>query len=112
VSERVQESERAGGWRYSEVDGQGHYQHWGDHFAGEPAWGDRDDNWRDDGRRDGAWRDDVHGQRYQAAPRYRCPPPVPASSCGAGPGAPVRHSDAPVAGRDAAGYLTWPGKTE
>ncbi|HLY78667.1 MAG TPA: hypothetical protein VKQ70_04795, partial [Caulobacteraceae bacterium] len=38
VQENVQERERAGGWRYSEVDGQGHYQHWGDHFAGEPGW--------------------------------------------------------------------------
>jgi hypothetical protein len=102
ASERVQASERAGGWRYSEVDGRGQYQHWGDHFAGEPAWSDRDDGRWEDGRGDG----------YRPAPRYRCPPPVPASSCGAGPDAPVRHSDAAVAGRDQAGYLTWPGKTE
>lgn len=100
--EQVQERERAGGWRYSEVDGQGRYQHWGDRVAGEPAWSDRDDSRWQDGR----------GAGYRAAPRYRCPPPVPASSCSAGPDAPVRHSDAAVAGRDAAGYLTWPGKTE
>jgi hypothetical protein len=114
TDERAEESERAGGWRYSEVDGQGHYQHWGDHFAGEPAWNDRDDRTWDD--RDAGWRDDGRrddgDERYRAAPRYRCPPPVPASSCAAGPDAPVRHSDAAVAGRDSAGYLTWPGKTE
>ena len=104
--ERGEASERAGGWRYSEVDGQGHYQHWGDHFAGEPVWSDRlgEDG---DGR-----RDDGQVERHWAAPRYRCPPPVPASACSAGPDAPVRHSDVAVAGRDAAGYLTWPGKTE
>jgi hypothetical protein len=98
--ERDEQSERAGGWRYSESDGRGHYEHWGDHFAGEPGW-DGDDH----GRRD-------DGQPRWAPPRYRCPPPVPASSCAAGPDAPVRHSDVDVAGRDAAGYLTWPGKTE
>jgi len=100
--EREQESERAGGWRYSEVGGRGHYQHWGDRFDGEPGWDGRDDGRRDDGQR----------ERHWAAPLYRCPPPVPASSCAAGPDAPVRHSDVDVAGRDAAGYLTWPGKTE
>jgi hypothetical protein len=119
--EREQQSQRAGGWRYSEVDGQGHYQHWGDHFAGEPAWNNRtwdnraengggsDDRRWDD--RDGRRRDDGD-ERYGPAPRYRCPPPVPASACGAGPEAPVRHSVVAAAGRDAAGYLTWPGKTE
>ena len=100
--ERDEQSERAGGRRYSEVDGRGQYEHWGDHFAGEPGWRDRDDGRQDDGR----------SERHWAAPRYRCPPPVPASSCTAGPDAPVRHSDVAVAGRDAAGYLTWPGKTE
>ncbi|MEJ0065630.1 MAG: hypothetical protein WDM85_09410 [Caulobacteraceae bacterium] len=100
--EREQESERAGGWRYSEIDGQGRYQHWGDRFAGDPAWDDRDEGPYDDDR----------GERYRAPPRYRCPPPVPASACSAGPDAPVRHSDVAAAGRDAAGYLTWPGKTE
>jgi hypothetical protein len=85
--ERVQERERAGGWRYSEVDGQGHYQHWGDHFAGEPQWRDRVEN-----DRDIASRDDGFGERRFDAP--------------------VRHSGPPAAGRDAAGYLTWPGKTE
>jgi hypothetical protein len=98
--DRDEQSERAGGWRYSESDGRGHYEHWGDHFAGEPGWDGRDDSRHDD------------GARHWAPPRYRCPPPVPASSCAAGPDAPVRHSDVAVAGRDAAGYLTWPGKTE
>jgi hypothetical protein len=100
--ERDAQSERAGGWRYAEIDGHGNYEHWGDHFDGEPGWRDRDDGRQDDGR----------GERHSAGPRYRCPPPVPASSCAAGAAAPVRHSDVAVAGRDAAGYLTWPGKTE
>ena len=100
--EREQDSERAGGWSYSETDGRGQYHHWGDHIAGEPRFADRDDGRQDDGR----------GERHWAQPHYRCPPPVPASSCGAGPNAPVRHADVAVAGRDAAGFLTWPGKTE
>jgi hypothetical protein len=126
-AERDEQAERAGGWSYSEQDGQGHYRQWGDHFAGEPGdgradgrhderrYGDgrHDDGRFDDGRHDGDRRDDSHGERRWAeAPRYRCPPPVPASSCSAGPNAPVRHSDVAVAGRDSAGYLTWPGKTE
>jgi hypothetical protein len=101
--ERDEQTERAGGWSYSEQDGQGHYRQWGDHFAGEP---DGDGRY-DDGRRDGGGE-----RRWAEAPRYRCPPPVPASSCSAGPNAPVRHADVAVAGRDPAGYLTWPGKTE
>jgi hypothetical protein len=105
---RNERDERAGGWSYSEQDGRGHYQHWGDHFAGEPDWDGNGNVLPDDGR-----RGDGHGERpWAQAPRYRCPPPVPASSCSAGPDAPVRHSDVAVAGRDAAGYLTWPGKTE
>ncbi len=121
--ERDQQTERAGGWSYSEQDGQGHYRQWGDHFAGEPDGDGRaalrhDDRRDDDGRyadvrHDDGRHDDGQGERRWAeAPRYRCPPPVPASSCSAGPDAPVRHSDVAVAGRDAAGYLTWPGKTE
>jgi hypothetical protein len=76
-----QSSERSGGWGYSEQDGRGRYWQWGDQFGGRP------DHW------DGP----------------RCPPPVPANACTAGqaPAAPVYW----VAGRDAAGYLTWPGKT-
>ena len=97
-----QDSERAGGWSYSETDGHGEYRHWGDHFAGEPDFA---------GRADGRHGDD-RGERHWAQRRYRCPPPVPASSCSAGPDAPVRHADVAVAGRDAAGFLTWPGKTE
>jgi hypothetical protein len=97
--ERDEQAERAGGWSYSEQDGRGQYQHWGDHFAGEPGWDGHGDVRHDE-------------RRWAPAPRYRCPPPVPAGSCSAGPDAPVRHSDVAVAGRDAAGYLTWPGKTE
>jgi hypothetical protein len=76
-----QESERAGGWSYSEENGRGRYAQWGDQF------GDRPYGW-------------------EGPPR--CPPPVPASACTAG------QAPQPVyrgTGRDAAGYLTWPGKT-
>ena len=75
------ESERAGGWSYSEEDGRGHYAQWGDQFGGQP-------------------------RRWGGPPR--CPPPVPASACTAGRAPPPVYR---VAGRDAAGYLTWPGKT-
>jgi hypothetical protein len=99
------ESERAGGWRYSEHDGQGRYQAWGD-----------------------------------ARPRRPCPPSVPAASCAAGAAyAGGGYASAGYAargfassayasgegewrdgsygrvyqysGRDAGGYLVWPGKT-
>lgn len=111
--ERDEQAERAGGWSYSEQDGRGHYQHWGDHFAGEPDWDGHGEVRHDSRRYDDGRRDEGQGERHWAeAPRYRCPPPVPAASCSAGPNAPVRHSDVAVAGRDAAGYLTWPGKTE
>lgn len=108
-----QQSERAGGWSYSEQDGHGQYHQWGDRFAGEPD--GRADGRYVEGRRDDgdSWYGDGDGQRRWApAPHYRCPPPVPTNSCSAGPNAPVRHSNVAVAGRDAAGYLTWPGKTE
>jgi hypothetical protein len=115
-AERDEQAERAGGWSYSEQDGQGHYRQWGDHFAGDRdgrADSRHDDGGYDDGRYAEDRHDDGRGERHWAeAPRYRCPPPVPANSCSAGPDAPVRHSDVAVAGRDAAGYLTWPGKTE
>jgi hypothetical protein len=90
------ETERAGGWRYSEHDGHGHYQAWGD------------------------------------APRHRrCPPQVPENRCS---GAAGYASDGyassaygsgerewrdgsygrvyEYSGRDASGYLVWPGKTQ
>jgi hypothetical protein len=80
-SESVRQSERAGGWSYGEENGQGHYSQWGDQFGGQP-------------------------RRWAGPPR--CPPPVPASACTAGL---APSPDYRVAGRDAAGYLTWPGKT-
>jgi hypothetical protein len=116
--ESEQQSERAGGWSYSEQDGHGQYRQWGDRFAGEPDRDGRADGRYVEGRRDDghgdSWYGNGDGQRRwaQAQPRYRCPPPVPTNSCSAGPNAPVRHADVAVAGRDAAGYLTWPGKTE
>jgi hypothetical protein len=90
-----QESEHSSGWRYSEQDGQRRYQAWGD------------------------------------APRRRpCPPPVPAASCaaaaayaqggyasGAYASGEAEWRDGsygevyPYSGRDAGGYLVWPGKT-
>ena len=97
------ESERSGGWRYSEQNGQGRYQAWGD-----------------------------------ARRRRPCPPSVPVASCGAAH-APSGYAQGgyaqseyasgayasgegewrdgsygrvyPYSGRDAAGYLVWPGKT-
>lgn len=99
--ERELESQRAGGWSYSEVDGRGHYQRWGDRFDGEPG---------GEGRFDGD-RDHDRDHHWAEGPQ-RCPPPVPASACAAGRDPAPRHADVAVAGRDAAGYLTWPGKTE
>jgi hypothetical protein len=84
------QSERAGGWSYSEENGRGHYSQWGDQFGRPGGWSDQD--YRSDG-----W----DGSR-------RCPPPVAASACTAGQDPPPVYR---VAGRDAAGYLTWPGKT-
>ncbi len=107
--EREDSSERAGGWSYSEVDGHARYHHWGDRFGDEPdAQGDgrrSEDHWGQD-----HWdQDHWGGDRWTDRPR-RCPPPVPASACAAGQS--PHHADVAVAGRDAAGYLTWPGKTE
>jgi hypothetical protein len=99
--EREQRSERAGGWSYREVDGRGRYQHWGDRFDGEPG-ADRHYDEDGDHDRDHRWAEGPH----------RCPPPVPASACTAGQDPAPRQADVAVAGRDAAGYLTWPGKTE
>jgi hypothetical protein len=78
------ESEQSSGWRYSDVDGQRHYQQWGDGAraggcphtnacggGGEAAYAEGD----------ARWQDGSYGQVY----RY--------------------------SGRDAYGYLVWPGKT-
>jgi hypothetical protein len=93
------ESERAGGWRYSEQDGRAQYQAWGD------------------------------------APRRRpCPPQVPEDRCSGAAGyAQSGYSSGyssgyasdergwqdggygrvvEYSGRDASGYLVWPGKTQ
>ena len=88
----IQRSESAGGWSYREQDGQGHYHQWGDHFPGEPGHG-----WAGHG--------DDHGQRWaEGPPRGPCP-----HAC---PGGPHGHAEVyETAGRDAAGFLTWPGKT-
>ncbi len=89
------ETEHAGGWRYSEQDGRGRYEAWGD-----------------------------------ARRRHPCPPSVPEASCaGAAAYASGAHASGAYAsgeaewrdgsygrvyeysGRDASGYLVWPGKT-
>lgn len=84
------ESERSGGWRYSEQDGHGRYQAWGD-----------------------------------GARRRPCPPSVPAESCAANAAYASGYYESgegewrdgsygrvyPYSGRDAGGYLVWPGKT-
>jgi hypothetical protein len=101
ADERDQERQRVGGWSYREVDGRGRYQHWGDRFDGEPGGDGRHDE-DGDHDRDHRWAEGPH----------RCPPPVPASACTAGQSPAPHHADVAVAGRDAAGYLTWPGKTE
>ena len=81
--ESEQQSERAGGWSYSEQDGHGQYRQWGDRFAGEPDRDGRADGRYVEGRRDDghgdSWYGNGDGQRRwaQAQPRYRCPPPVP-----------------------------------
>jgi hypothetical protein len=97
-STQVYRDERSSGWSYSETDGQGHYMRWGD----------------DNGRR---WSQQG---AYPPGPAVRCPPPVPPASCTAGqvqPSDPPPPAPAPapvyhVAGRDAYGFLTWPGKTQ
>jgi hypothetical protein len=83
------ESEHSSGWSYSEQDGQGRYQHWDD----------------GDGRR--------------PPPRPPCPradhgcsadPPAYADGAAQWQDGSYGHVY-PVAGRDAQGYLVWPGKT-
>jgi hypothetical protein len=84
-----QESVREGGWRYSEQNGRAHYQAWGD------------------------------------APRHRpCPPSVPENRCAGAAGyAAGAYASGErqwrdgsygqvyeYSGRDASGYLVWPGK--
>jgi len=82
------ETERAGGWRYAEQDGQRHYESWGDvpHH------------------------------------HHRCPPPVGEGGCSGAAGGAYASGEAewrdgsygrvyPYSGRDAYGYLVWPGKT-
>jgi hypothetical protein len=87
------ESRSDSGWTYSQQDRQGAYHGWS---QTAPPVRDYHDGYRDEGYRDGAdasgpptgyadgsaqWRDGSYGQVY------------------------------PVAGRDANGYLVWPGKT-
>jgi hypothetical protein len=80
------ETERAGGWSYSEQDGRGHYESWGDarpHRHGCPpqvveAGGCAAAAYAE---HDSEWRDGSYGHVYQ------------------------------YSGRDAYGYLVWPGKT-
>jgi hypothetical protein len=105
---QVERSEREGGWSYSEQGGRGHYEHWGD-FDGR------------DGHMDRRWaegRDDDGGRWDDGAERARHCPPAPEHGCGM---VAEHHADHEwrgggdggyrVAGRDAHGFLTWPGKT-
>ncbi|HEY1753570.1 MAG TPA: hypothetical protein VGG29_20100 [Caulobacteraceae bacterium] len=89
VSERT-ESEHSSGWRYSDVDGQRHFEQWGDgdgrHDGARDGVCPRDHACGRAGRAtyaagDGQWRDGSYGE----VTRY--------------------------SGRDAYGYLVWPGKT-
>lgn len=77
------ERERAGGWRYEEQNGRGHYEAWGDARRDRrcPRGGcERGEGYASSGYESGEWRDGSYGgvQAY--------------------------------AGRDAHGYLVWPGK--
>jgi hypothetical protein len=80
-------SEREGGWSYSDVNGHRSFHRWGDRFAGEPGMGG--------------------GPGMGPPPGRPCPPAVPV--CGGGGPPPEEVYE--EAGRDAAGFLTWPGKT-
>ncbi|HVN01589.1 MAG TPA: hypothetical protein VMT68_15385 [Caulobacteraceae bacterium] len=97
---RVYRSERSGGWSYTEENGRGHYERWGDGDGGR---------WMDHGWGDGRRDRDGWGER-----RWVCPP-VRESACGARldgqDDPPPRFDGYAVAGRDAQGFLTWPGKT-
>ncbi|HEY2707501.1 MAG TPA: hypothetical protein VGI95_05550 [Caulobacteraceae bacterium] len=104
----IERGERDSGWSYSEENGRGHFEHWGDgdgrghermdRYGGGYAagYGDRHDN----------------DERYEGHHRLP-PPPCPPSTVQAC-GAVLNHTAAqPIytsAGRDAAGYLVWPGK--
>ena len=86
IQEERMSREREGGWSYSEIDGHRHFHRWGDRFAGEPGMGD-------------------HFVGHLGGGGRPCP-----SACG-GPGGPPPQAIYEAAGRDAAGFLTWPGKT-
>jgi len=90
-SSSYQESERAGGWSYSEDNGRGRYRQWGD----APAWHGPCPPSPDHGCTAGQNYSRNYGQGYAGQAGYRGGPP-PA----------YRNT-----GRDAYGYLTWPGKT-
>jgi hypothetical protein len=87
------ETEHSSGWSYSEADGHGHYQHWDD-------------------------RDGGHDGARPTPPRPPCPPradhgcggPAPYAN-GAGQWSDGSYGAVyEVTGRDAHGFLVWPGK--
>jgi len=103
VREESMSREREGGWSYSEVDGHARFHRWGDRFAGEPGMGEG--HWG--GGHGGHWDGGHWGDHSWGGPHGRpCPPAAPV--CGGGPPPQEAYE---AAGRDAAGFLTWPGKT-
>jgi hypothetical protein len=94
-------SERSGGWSYSERDGQGHVEHWGDADRGDHLMADRERAERERAEHD--------------VRRGPCPP-SPEHGCAYASGG-AQWQDGSygavyeVSGRDAHGYLVWPGKT-
>jgi hypothetical protein len=75
------ESERESGWSYSNVDGHVHTEHWGDHDRGHGGPCPPSPRGCSAGAQGGGWRDGSYGAVYRTT------------------------------GRDASGYLVWPGKT-
>ncbi|HZZ89019.1 MAG TPA: hypothetical protein VFE13_11875 [Caulobacteraceae bacterium] len=101
VQEERMSREREGGWSYSEVDGRARFHRWGDRFAGEPGMGEHWGAGHFGGHWGGPWRG-------HARP---CPPPVSAAACAEAHGGPPPAQVYGAAGRDVAGFLSWPGKT-
>lgn len=86
------ETEHSSGWSYSEADGHGHYQHWDDHDGARPP-----------------------PPRPPCPQTHGCPGPgqyPPAAYAnGAGQWADGSYGQVyEMTGRDAHGYLVWPGK--
>jgi len=121
------ESERSGGWRYSEHDGQGQYQAWGDAPRRRPcpppvpaancsadAAGYASAGYGRSGYGQGGYGQSGYGQDAYAQGAYAQGGYYASSAYASGEGGWRDGSYGrvyPYSGRDSGGYLVWPGKT-